>query len=802
MDTMLTYKVEESEAMTCKENSEAILCKTSSASFSDVIRPVMTAHGRVLCTTLSEPNIVRILNRKGKHTKLTLSHAVRHLESTAAIPTEPSLFLATGARSLSILSPTTTATGDLSATVVETTFEEDVVASSAGPAGTVYVVGQHHIFQARLEGSTVTKSNFCDLAPKTVVKYPVLDYHHSEKVLLAPSKNSQLDLLSAPTRKSVLAGPWEPHVEATPTFARFFQLRPFAHKTSRLLLLTAAKGNRELRLWAFDDNKKKCELRQELILQPTAADNEEFEISVDGSEEYVILASRRAGYAVVVQIDCDTFKVHRVTTWRTKGPALCAVSYVARASSTRTSAVEYAVYLHVRTADVISQCVLDNNKLSGASNTTSMNKDSLVSKYFPGEAASATKLGTAPLATVSSRGGENQRSNTIPEINAAGTIASQTQKFCVQLGVLREQLKTVCSQASGVTRMLREGRHRDRAQEAGRDFAKRNLGRLHRGSGGGSGGGLDYATEEGQMTESQRELILGIQQVVGQVQPTSDATSAELVKRLLQQQLKAAIVKVVAGIQLDTTGGALQDIGSSAAGQQYQHAIAASTRAVLAVLKETESRNQDAAASAETERLLQLAKQHDSRLRAALSNARADLADTRAALSLLHTDGPIVVDPDVVVANAVSKASGGDWPGAFTLLLECSDISVLLTFLENDVCSTQVKTMTAPTTLPLHVFLSLCLQLTHELDAHPGLVPLRINFFHLFFVEWDDHLKAIKKQAVRDTRQASAFATIKTEITVAYRALEGLDTATLDRKSRNNLRLVTRLMNNLLVDEE
>lgn len=49
--------------------------------------------------------------------------------------------------------------------------------------------------------------------------------------------------------------------------------------------------------------------------------------------------------------------------------------------------------------------------------------------------------------------------------------------------------------------------------------------------------------------------------------------------------------------------------------------------------------------------------------------------------SLFHNMTVAPVDPDVLTARAVTLAEQGDWPAAFTVALEASDITVLLSFL-------------------------------------------------------------------------------------------------------------------------
>lgn len=830
----ITYRTGEGEANVVKK--EIPLIKVSAANYNNETRPVIAAHRKLLCMNMKQPNVLRVLNRQGKYTDTTVKAAVvRQLSSSEVCPSRPVMFYAVGGKEMAILSPATLASGEMNVTLVEASLDEEVFATTPGEAGSVYVLGSNSVFEVKEDSGK--RERKMALTAKTAVKYPAFDYHSKAQLLLVPAKNQHLDLMSTKTGRSVLTKVWEPHTDAVPTFAHFFAVHDFdEEEKENILLVTAARHNTELRFWSFNRTTQRFNLKQEITVVDQDAADDEFDISLTPSEEYITLASRKRAFAVVIEMHRSKLMAFRVTTWKTPAASLCCTTYVGKvAESAQSKSVNYELFVTLRTADSITQSMLDANKLVGGTNLASISSNAhspasaaaaaggggggsgggnSIANWFPGAAAADGPAGTggAPAvggsagvtAVSSSLLGDIKSANAIPATTAARVVQAQAQKFCEQVRRLDTDFVAAQKHATETMRLLQDPKFREEAQSNGRRFAIRNRQRLQQQQQ--QGLSAEGPAEPGMMTESQRELVLGLDNFFKEVKGGSEAASSAALKELLQKQLSISVEKASAGMaQLDITGSVGMNINSTDAARQFKDTVDASAREMLLSVREflKLTRATLDTSTAETNAAVQRVRDFTNAVRDASAQLRGDLGEVKATLALMEAAGAAAggsvgaVSPDVLVDRAVAKATAGDWAGAFGVALEASDITVLLAFLESRVCLDSEKVVTSPDTLSLPHFLSLCLQLTYELNAQPGAAPLRIQQLHRFYVEWDDTLRNLKK----DPKHAGTFATASRELTTVLHCLIDMDPANLDRRTRNNFRLVNKLLVALLSAE-
>ncbi|EPY29962.1 hypothetical protein AGDE_09682 [Angomonas deanei] len=795
----LTYNVDEHVPFDCK--NDFYLVRMSATNFTEERKPHIASHKLLLCFSVKQPNVLRILHcKEGRFTDITLeSDSVRHLISSPPTTALGTQFVAVGGQVLSVIEPQSNADANISAqTKTFKDFGEEIYSAAYGDGNVVYVLGEKHVFEVDTVERKV--SPLFSLPPKTTVQYPTFDYCPKTKICVTPAKSAHLSLLSVTTKKSVLTQVWEPHPENAPTFAHIFK-RSFSEESGNdLLLLTAANRNTELRFWSFNESSKKFVLKEELNITSAKSSNLRFEVSVDPSEEYITLTSPDESYAVVAELHRTLLKSHRVTNWKLPGAALCATTFVGKVAGSQTK-VNYELSIAIRNSEGVHRSLLDANKLAGASNTSSMKPKSSVSAWFP-EAENTADTRSAPITSVSSSV-DGKTSSSTSDANVGQIIRHQTQRYCEQVKALEGDFLTVQKGATATMRMLQESRYRDEAQQLGKQFAARNKGRIASSGGATVVGGEPM--EQGVMTEGQRELLQCITASVKEIESGSFQAASVALKVLLQKHLKLSVDKAAKESEkLDYIATADANIGSTDQARLFRNSMDATlNKQILSVVRDLHDMMKTAVdtSSTSTATVLRAAKTYTDTLRTNTVHLKDEVSDLEKAIKLAKTGAPVpTVDPNTLVQRAVSRAEAGEWKDAFVVALESGDLTVLLTFLESKVCQDNMSTITSPQTLSVTLFLSVCIQLSFELNSQPGSIPLRLHFLHLFYIDWDDYLQTMKTEAAKGDRAATTFESLKRQLISVYNSLEEVDASLLDRKTKNNHRLVSKLLSTLLRD--
>ncbi|KAF5220519.1 hypothetical protein ECC02_006476 [Trypanosoma cruzi] len=804
----LTYVCKERHANAVR--FEVPLISVKAHAFGDDVPALMSSHRRILCMNVKQSNRLRVLNRQGKYAETDVRAPVLRQLVSSEGHLDHCAFFAVGGEEVSRLKPVNHANGEIQILLREVNLREELYGVAVGSGDIAYALGKAHIFEVDME--TATKKAVMDLASKTVVRYPVIAYHHEAKLLLAPAKQNCLDLISTNTRKSILPKVWEPHGGLVPTTAFFVQFHAFENESAgNIFIVTAACGNTELRLWCYNTTKQTFSLMQDLcisvesVAETTSAANEKeefFLVSYTPTEEYITLCSRRHPLAVVVELHQNNFKIDRITSWKLQGPVLSSVAMVGKvAESALSGSVGYQLMLAVRTASGFYEEVLDVEKLVGASNTAAIKQNS-VAAWFPDNetevSVMATGLPTALTAVSSSVLGD-KTTNAVSQAMASRIVRQQASQFCDKLRSIDERVVDLQKRASEVMRLFQEARAREEAQTIGRKFAARNKGRLELQQ---PQAQSPKAESPDTLNASQQNFLDQIHSMLDEVDAAAAESAQETVKVLLTQRLKDAVAKGAKEAEQTDLGIVAPTIRSTDSMQVFSNAIDSAMRLLVRAIKDHHAMMQSplkASITASTECATK-AKEFGASLKNEMQKLLDEINETKKAVSQMNVTA-VQVDPDVLVSRAVAAAEANDWSTAFTIALEASDITVLLGFLEHKVCMDNMSTIVRPQKISLPTFLSLCLQLSFELDTQPGSIPLRIQLLHLFYVEWDDALKEIKQKATGNASQEKLmFELTKREIHNVLEQLALVEDHSLDRRSRNQLRLLKKLMNSFLAE--
>ncbi|KEG11826.1 hypothetical protein DQ04_02241040 [Trypanosoma grayi] len=799
---------------------EVPLIAVKATAFSAEVPALLSAHRRLLCMNTKQPNRLRVLNRQGKFADTDVqAPLLRHLVSSEG-HLDHCAFFAVGGDAVVRLKPFSHANGEMSIALREMRLSEELYGVAVGGGDTAYALGKAHVFEVDME--TATKRAAIELTSRTVVKHPVLAFHHEAQLLLAPAKSNCLDLISTTSRKSVLPKVWEPHASSVPTAAFFLQRRTFTSESAgNIFIVTAARGNTELRLWCYNKTTRTFSLKQDLCVsfeddngaadsgEAAAEDDDEgksFLISCTPTEEYITLCSRRHPLAVVVELHRSSFKVDRITSWKLQGPALASVATVGKvAESTASTSVEYPLMLTVRTASGFYEEVLDVDKLAGASNTAAMKQGSVAAWFPHGETGSSSPAAGLPtaLTAVSSSVLGDKTTNTVSQVIASRVVRKQASQFCDTLRSIDERVVDLQKRASEAMRLFQEARAREEAQTIGRKFATRNKGRLEHQQQQQQQHPAITESPDG-MNAAQQELLEQIRSVVDEAEPLTAESAAEVVKALLSRRLKDAVAKGAKEAEQSDAGVVMPNIRSTDSMRVFNNGVDGAMRQLIRTIKDHHIMMQASltASSSASAACLAKAKDFGETLKREMRLLSRELKDTTEIVSRVGV-AAAPVDPDVLVARAVALAEAGEWGTALTIALEASDITVLLAFLEHKVCADNMSTVVSPQTITLPTFLSMCLQLSFELGEQPGSIPLRIHLLHAFYVEWDDALKVLKRKAAAaedGNQQKLMFELTRREMRNVAEQLGRVEDHSVDRRSRNNLRLLKRLIGSLLAE--
>jgi hypothetical protein len=828
-------------------NSVVPLIKSKTTGFTDAAEtlpgPVMASGSRLLCFTTKKPSELRVLDRiNAKKAELTSTFNVAFIASLAG----DALFAIAGDHSVALIETATHPDGNLTMEQKQiVTLEESVRnVCAAGNSSALVLTSAGRLVTVKADGTT-TAGFAIPAAAKGALKSSVLAVHKEAALAIVPGKGAALDIVSLNSEKSILAKPWMPHGDDTPSSAHIFQARTFeGQQENGRFIVTGANNNTELRFWALSEDKN-VSLVQQLTINTIAdgADGEEAAatatdddrlISVTSDEEYIVLASRKTGSVVVVEMHRQQFKPTRVTDWNPSG-ALCVCSpFIRKVQDGKSLTMDLAAV--VRTSEMISVVTFDAGRLVGASNVNSSgalaaaptsaaassSAKSSVSKWFGGNdvaaapsaaspaAVSAPVASPLPTSVSSSIAGRFSATNNADSSNqyvtgqAVSAIKNQTGHFRDALASIDEQIVNLQKQASVALKALQDAKSKDDAQLAGREFALRNKNRLNAAAAGSNGSNSNNGPSGNSMTPAQIELMHGLRSFVDSLAPSVRDASGDTCRKILAQTLPSAVSRTMNLADTADQDIALPDISVTKGMQTFGLAVDKIHQSQNNTLKI--ERNQVEQLSV---RLMQggdritktivASKAFMAQLKAEMSGLRTDVREANDAVRSSGSKSSAIaaisgssssVSIEKVLEEAARLVQSGKWSDAVALVERTGEITALVQFLISVEDSASV--LVDPHTLPITLMTQVCYRLALDLRGQIGNAATRCKWIHDFLVDWDETLLACK------ANDAKTFSLISEPLEAVFNELSGIDVRKdVDRATKNRISLCKRLLGSL-----
>lgn len=346
-------------------------------------------------------------------------------------------------------------------------------------------------------------------------------------------------------------------------------------------------------------------------------------------------------------------------------------------------------------------------------------------------------------------------------------------------------------------RILESKSYEQMASKLGHEFAKRNKERLVLGPQ--SNERAQSSASEGILTESQQALLASVKAYTESLRGMTQSSCQTIITTLLEQELEAALEKASEmAMNYDATGSTqlyISDANLTSSVQSSVNSVCADIKNSLKKVRADVNVDRGESVNA----LRNTVEQFLARTMVSLNRLKEDLQETKVLVEKVGVPQAMVINPSAVLAKCISMGEGGDWPGALRAALHASDTSILLNFLECEPCRQSISTLTKTSAIELADFLSLCLQLSFEIESVPGAIPSRLEYLHMFLVEWDDYLQETKKRRSHDDRCASMFKLIAGELTRVLEQLTAVDPKTLPRPSRTKYMLTKKIIGQLVL---
>eukprot|EP00331_Platyophrya_macrostoma_P011798 CAMPEP_0176431280 /NCGR_PEP_ID=MMETSP0127-20121128/14728_1 /TAXON_ID=938130 /ORGANISM="Platyophrya macrostoma, Strain WH" /LENGTH=821 /DNA_ID=CAMNT_0017813277 /DNA_START=87 /DNA_END=2552 /DNA_ORIENTATION=- len=820
MDT-ISYVSQESNRNVCQANNVVPLARVKATQFSEELPPLaVSGSNRILCYTNKKPAEVTLLNRiEGKKADTVLSFSVTHLVSMSELT-----YVAAGAQSIVFLTADLHADGAITVSSVEGSLPDPICALAANTNGTVAVTTTAG--QLLVVGSDGNKVSSFGLpsTPKAPIRSNVLAVHKELQLAVVPGKNqTALDIISLNSEKSILSKPWFPHGDVPADAAYIIQNRQFtgAAAGSRFVLTTAHR-NTELRFWMLSEDNN-MSLVEQLTVTTQSADESRSQtprlLTVNQTEEYVLLASTTVPSIVIVELDRIAFKASRVTDWFCMAPALFCVSFIRKVKEAKTLSIDLSAV--IRTTEQLTMFTMDASRLAGSSNllpltpmpSASNNAGSAasaqaattnVTKWF---GASAESPMIIPPTSVSSSIAGNKVTSSSADAQfvagqAAAALKEQSAAFGETFSEIDEKLVSLQKNARQITTTFQDPKLKDEAQFAGREFALRNKHRLNQAAGAPTPV-QPQVTTGGHvvMTPAQADLMQGVRNLIDAIPGYVRTATAESTKKLLGGVLPQAVSRAMSAAESVDQDAALPKLTITEGMQTFSAAIDKIQQSQNNILKQERATNESLClrmvpSNERHTKVLQTSKSFLQSVKSELSLLRDEINCTKKIVKDIKTLGGAATVPvqsaEEVLAEAVALCSSGQWSEAVAKVDALGDLPSLMHLLQSDICTEQRGTITSSSTLPLPLMLQVCRKLANNITEQPGNVPFRAKWVHDFIVDWDDKLVELK---TNDASQIAALQPILEEIVAN---LSSIDPRNTDRATRNNVKLVDRLIQPLI----
>lgn len=791
----ITYRTGQPEVFTSL--TSFLLSNTPALPSND--RATVISHKRLLCMNVSKPTEIRVLSRNGTKCDATLNVPIRRLLSSENCRSHSILFYGVNDHDVVILSPSIQPSGNIAISTKYVSLE-DVFSVVPGRQSHLIALGKSNIYVI-----DENSGNILSTVPhqETVSVGAEVAYHEDSNLLVFPSKNT-LTIFSLDSKKSVLAKPWEPHTSPT-TFTKIFKYRKSSLEGSKdeLLILTASRNNSELRFWKFNTSTNRSTLKEELTIE--AGEKEEgenlldFDISVTSSEDYITLCSKVSCRAIIVELNHEEFKTGKITTWEIPGASLCSCVQLTKINVEKAD-VRMNLILTVRTTQGFHQLFIDEAKI--ASDKSAALMDASSNWFSPGDTKIASSLASHSsqrlLSVSSSLQGDCKALAVAAETNAATVFRDQAFSTTNELQKVEKDVADIHGFMTQL-RCIFEGIDVEkRADRLGKEFAERNKGRLV----------LKIPPPptfqpmeeadmiEGALTESQKELNALLREYTGSLRALAVSNTETILKTRLRRALQAAVEEAKKSLcSYDATGSSQMYVSDSTIIKDVQDCTSTFCGDLKGLLKILHSDSQcNSIYVCSINQVNTGTDQYLAKVTAEVGKIKEEIRQTKDLAAKIDIIEEVPIDPGAILSKCISLGRSGDWAGALRAALHTSDTSILLNFLESEACQENMDTLTHPNRIEMADFLSLCLQLSFEIESVPGAIPSRLDYLHRFFVKWDDYLQETKKRAPLDERCAAILKLIAKEFNRVLLSLEPIDLKNLPRSSRSHCLLTRKII--------
>lgn len=761
----------------------------------------VASHKKLLCMTLSKATSIRLLSRNGMKCDMKFDFPIRSLISTENVRSHPLLFYGLSEQHIVILEPNIQASGNINATSKYVSLKDDVFSAVPGEKNRVIILGKHNIYIVD-ETSGIILSSVPHQG--NISSGAEIAFHEAAKLLAFPSKNS-LTIFSLNSKKNLLSKPWEPHTSPT-TFIRIFQHRKFSAEgcDDGVFILTASQNNSELRFWTFNTSTNRSALKEEVTIEgedQKRMTTLDFDICVTPCEEYIALCSKTNNIAIIMELDRAEFKAGKLTSWRTPGPALCSCVQLSKVSVEKSD-VRMMLFLTLRTSDGFYQLLIDEMKIASESSISSM--DSAMNWFAPGEANGVPSINNYPqqrvLSVSSSVQGDSKAFTIAAETNAAAVVQDQMLYVTSELQKVKERVSSISVLIAGLGKSLQTIHFEQMADKLGKEFGDRNKGRLEVKVPPPGKPEEEADLTKGGKTEVQRIIAETLELYKNSIHDIVKENTGIIVTNYLQHALQGAVKEVGGSLcGYDATGSLQLYMSDSPLIKDVQPQINAVCADVAGVFKKLRLADSDSCATrASTNELLSSADQYIAKVTGSIMKVKEEVREMKNILSQIDTPVEEPIDPTAILLKCISLGESGDWAGALRAALHASDTSILLNFLESKPCKENVNAISQPSQIEMADFLSLCLQLSFEIEKVPGAIPSRLDYLHRFLSKWDDHLHETKKHARDDERCRAMLKLIRTEFTRVLESLEPIELKSLPRPSRANCQITRKMIAKLI----
>ena len=615
-----------------------------------------------------------------------------------------------------------------------------------------------------------------------------LDASVLNKVAALPGDDC-VQLVSTEDWSSLLKRDWRPHGDEKVDIVQVLD----GKKGDALRVITAAEHGNEIRLWTVKDGAPTLTQGLTMEAEQDGAKAPPRKMLVDPDEGYITLISADEETAITMEINSEAgsdFSIRRLTEWSVPGALVCG-SLVIRKVAAGSSSSRLKVELSIigRSREKVMILAMDPERLDGPANIgelaekPSATDEPNVLKWFGQKEASTPATGPSVQVSSSTRGGSQaaNREDSRAKEEAAVQVARHTEQVRYLLNHIKEQVESLQPMASANLTILQSPDIIQKIDQLSLSSAQRVRVPSDMGA---AGDVRQYYSAIADASLKQMETV-----------------TATAFYHALKRQAPIIAPRLQGGGGLSAKDIQIPKLGSTDSMKMFTTRVerghAQQNEALKAEVAKARQMCTDAVAAAKKRSSAAMAtsKHHLKSVQNAITELKADVAVAAAAQPRASgSAAPVAQDASNVFDKCKGLARSGAWEDAFAALLEASNLNVLLQFLELDDVVNNRATITGPTCLSFPVIHALCLQLTHNVTAHTGLIALRVGWIHDILVGWSDRFNDLKDGKDPDSEM---FNRCSYDFMTMSQTLSQISRTDVDPATRRQLQVVRILLSKL-----